>query len=172
MKTEKGDKDFEITSHWAETTKKVSILHGLELYGAGALLVHQSVLESRVRPLVSQEVVRQLDVDLLWTHNDHFVEETNRHLKQVIKYWQNLHCSKRRKINLQELGHTCNELGNCDFKEEDGAEDGFSTLGKVEDQPGGDWSHVQVVVQPDTIHKPNLENSHLMIFCQYLRRGR
>ena len=75
--------------------KKVSILHGLKLYGAGALLVHQGVLESRVRPLVSQEVVRQLDVDLLRTHNDHFVEKTNRHLKQVIKYWQNLHYAKR-----------------------------------------------------------------------------
>ena len=64
--------------------KKILILHGLELYGAGALLVHQGVLESRVRPLVSQEVVRQLDVDLLRTHNDHFVEKTNRHLKRGI----------------------------------------------------------------------------------------
>ena len=61
--------------------KKVSILHWFELYGAGALVVHEGVLEGGVGPLVSQKVVRQLDVDLLRTHNDHFVEKTNGHLK-------------------------------------------------------------------------------------------
>ena len=45
--------------------------------------MHESVVESRVGPLVSQKVVRQLDVDLFWTHYDHFVEKTDRHLKQV-----------------------------------------------------------------------------------------
>ena len=55
-------------------------MHRFKLYGAGALVVHESVLESRVGPLVSQEVVRQLDVDLFRTHYDHFVEKTDRHL--------------------------------------------------------------------------------------------
>ena len=71
--------------------KRVSILHWFELYGAGALVVHEGVLEGGVGPLVAQKVVRQLDVDLLWTHNDHFVEKANRHLKQkslIVQSWQ------------------------------------------------------------------------------------
>ena len=76
---EEGDTHFEITSHWDQ--ERVSILHWFKLYGAGALVVHEGVLEGGVGPLVSQKVVRQLDVDLLGTHNDHFVEKTNRHLR-------------------------------------------------------------------------------------------
>ena len=44
--------------------------------------MHEGVLEGGVGPLVSQKVVRQLDVDLLRTHNDHFVEKTNRDLEK------------------------------------------------------------------------------------------
>lgn len=119
-------------------------MHGLELYRACRLLVDQVVMERRVRSLVSQEVVRQLDLDLLWTHNDHFVEKTNR--------------------NLQEFCHTCNEFSNCDFKEQDGAEDGFPALGEIKDQPGGDRPHVKIIVQSDTVHKANHLNE--IIFCK------
>ena len=69
-----------LTGQW--TAEKVSVMHGLELNRAGRLLVDQVVMERRVRSLVSQEVVRQLDLDLLWTHNDHFVEKTNRNLQK------------------------------------------------------------------------------------------
>ena len=37
-------------------------------------------------------------------------------------------------INLQKLRHAWDELGNSDFKEKDGAEDGLPTLGEVKDQ--------------------------------------
>ena len=67
-----------LTGQWTA----VSVMHGLELYRACRLLVDQVVMERRVRSLVSQEVVRQLDLDLLWTHNDHFVEKTNRNLEK------------------------------------------------------------------------------------------
>ena len=60
--------------------KSHSIVHGLHLNGAGALLTDQVVVECRVRSLVAEEVVRQLDLDLLRTHDYHFVEQTNRHL--------------------------------------------------------------------------------------------
>ena len=60
--------------------KSRSIVHWLHLNGAGALLVDQVVVERRVRALVAEEVVRQLDLDLLRTHDYHFVEQTNRHL--------------------------------------------------------------------------------------------
>ena len=69
-----------LTGQW--TAEKVSVMHGLELYRACRLLVDQVVMERRVRSLVSQEVVRQLDLDLLWTHNDHFVEKTNGNLEK------------------------------------------------------------------------------------------
>ena len=69
-----------LTGQW--TAEKVSVMHGLELYRACRLLVDQVVMERRVRSLVSQEVVRQLDLDLLWTHNDHLVEKTNRNLEK------------------------------------------------------------------------------------------
>ena len=55
-------------------------MHWLHLNGAGALLVNQVVVKRRVRSLVAEEVVRQLDLDLLRTHDYHFVEQTNRHL--------------------------------------------------------------------------------------------
>ena len=67
-----------LTGQWTA----VSVMHGLELYRACRLLVDQIVMERRVRSLVSQEVVRQLDLDLLWTHNDHFVEKTNGNLEK------------------------------------------------------------------------------------------
>ena len=60
--------------------KSRSIMHWLHLNGAGALLVNQVVVKRRVRSLVAEEVVRQLDLDLLRTHDYHFVEQTNRHL--------------------------------------------------------------------------------------------
>ena len=65
--------------------KSHSIVHWLHLNGAGALLVDQVVVERRVRALVAEEVVRQLDLDLLRTHDYHFVEQTNRHLWERLK---------------------------------------------------------------------------------------
>ena len=83
--------------------KSHSIVHGLHLNGAGALLVDQVVVERRVRALVAEEVVRQLDLDLLRTHDYHFVEQTNRHL------WERLGVMKPdifdKIINLQKLRH-------------------------------------------------------------------
>ena len=78
-------------------------MHWLHLNGAGALLVNQVVVECRVRALVAEEVVRQLDLDLLRTHDYHFVEQTNRHL------WERLAVMKPdifdNIINLQKLRH-------------------------------------------------------------------
>ena len=111
--------------------KSHSIVHGLHLNGAGALLVDQVVVERWVRALVAEEVVRQLDLDLLRTHDYHFVEQTNRHL------WERLGVMKRvifdKIIDLQKLRHAWDELGNSDFKEKDGAEDGLPTLGEIKD---------------------------------------
>ena len=78
-------------------------MHWLHLNGAGALLVNQVVVECRVRALVAEEVVRQLDLDLLRTHDYHFVEQTNRHL------WERLAVMKPdifdKIIDLQKLRH-------------------------------------------------------------------
>ena len=78
--------------------KSHSIVHRLHLNGAGALLVNQVVVECRVRTLVAEEVVRQLDLDLLRTHDYHFVEQTNRHL------WERLGVMKPVKF---EKSSTC-----------------------------------------------------------------
>ena len=78
-------------------------MHWLHLDGAGALLMNQVVVECRVRSLVAEEVVRQLDLDLLRTHDYHFVEQTNWHL------WERLGVMKPflfdKMINLQKLRH-------------------------------------------------------------------
>ena len=49
------------------------MVHVLHLDGAGALLVNQLVVEGRVWSLVAEEDVRQLYVDLLRTHDYHFI---------------------------------------------------------------------------------------------------
>ena len=83
--------------------KSRSIVHWLHLNGAGALLVNQVVVERRVRALVAEEVVRQLDLDLLRTHDYHFVEQTNRHLWERLGVMKPLIFDKI--INLQKLRH-------------------------------------------------------------------
>ena len=78
-------------------------MHWLHLNGAGALLVNQVVVKRRVRSLVAEEVVRQLDLDLLRTHDYHFVEQTNRHLWERLGVVKPLIFDKM--INLQKLRH-------------------------------------------------------------------
>ena len=83
--------------------KSHSIVHRLHLDGAGALLVNQVVVECRVRSLVAEEVVRQLDLDLLRTHDYHFVEQTNWHLSERLGVMKPLRFDKI--SNLQKLRH-------------------------------------------------------------------